>query len=65
LFSGERIFPIYFPAQTDRLAVWPSNRLQDETARVEDELLETGGLETLQEAFTSATGASFEAILEP
>jgi hypothetical protein len=47
--------------------MWVSmcSRLQDETARVEDELLQAQPLATLQLAFATATGASFEGILEP
>lgn len=40
-------------------------RLQDETARVEDVLLEREASEQLAAAFVKATGVSFEGVLDP
>jgi hypothetical protein len=39
--------------------------MTEETARVEDRLLESSAVETLIGAFTLATGTSFDDILEP
>lgn len=39
--------------------------MTEETARVEDRLLEGTAVETLVGAFTSASGTSFDNILEP
>lgn len=43
----------------------PHYRMTEETARVEDRLLESSAVETLILAFTSATGTSLDDILEP
>lgn len=40
-------------------------RLQEETARVEDRLLERSAIESLIGAFCRATGTSFDNMLEP
>jgi hypothetical protein len=42
-----------------------SCRLQDETAKVEDALLEESSVEAIQRTFSRAKSASFENILEP
>lgn len=41
------------------------SRLQDETARVEDELSQPHALQALSSAFVETSGTSFEAVLEP
>jgi len=41
------------------------NRLQDETARVEDELIKPKSVETLLKCFVSAKANSFENVLDP
>lgn len=41
------------------------HRMHDETARVEDKLLEKPAIECLVKAFVQASGASFEGILDP
>lgn len=40
-------------------------RMADETARVEDVLLEDASAERLAKSFVQATGVSFEGILDP
>lgn len=39
--------------------------MSDETARVEDELLEKSAADSLVKSFVQATAASFEGILDP
>ncbi len=41
------------------------HRMQDETARVEDVLLEEPASKSLVKAFVQASGASFEGVLDP
>lgn len=40
-------------------------RMQDETARVEDVLLEKSASDSLVRCFVQASGVSFEGILDP
>ena len=42
-----------------------TGRMADETARVEDVLLENASAERLAKSFVQATGVSFEGILDP
>ena len=42
-----------------------TGRMQDETARVEDVLLEKQNTESLVKCFVEASGVSFEGILDP
>ena len=42
-----------------------TDRMSDETARVEDVLLEKPAAESIVKAFVQATGVSFEGILDP
>lgn len=41
------------------------SRMSDETARVEDVLLDKTASESLVKAFVQASGVSFEGILDP
>lgn len=41
------------------------DRMQDETARVEDVLSDKDGSESLMQCFVQANGVSFEGILDP
>lgn len=43
----------------------PSARLQDETAKIEDELLKPASLDALLKCFVSAKAVSFENLLDP
>lgn len=54
------MFSIYLHVIPD-----PKNRLQDETARVEDELRKPAALDALLRCFVSAKANSFENLLDP
>jgi hypothetical protein len=49
----------------DESASADPRRMQDDTARVEDVLLEKDASESIVKCFVQSTGVSFEGILDP
>src|SRR5216683_3020332 len=66
LCPGKNIYKSDTPCQKRRLMPPPfSHRLQEETARVEDQLAKPKSLDALLKCFVSAKAGSFENLLDP